>query len=93
VTSFVDSLLYCKLFVNQAYGTLSVPLNIFNTTLTLAVLLKLNNISMWIGLAVGITVLVCLLIFGYILVKYGIVAREQSIVNRYNPELQVLLKK
>jgi hypothetical protein len=89
----IDRLLYVKLYVNQAYGHMNVPLNIFNTTLTLAVLLKLGNVSMWYSVGIGLFAFLFMLVLGYFIVKTGVTAREQSINNQYNPELQALLRK
>jgi hypothetical protein len=88
----IDVLIYVKLCVNRAYGHFSVPLNIFSTVITLAILLKLNNASMWISVFMGFLVFGLLLLIGIIDLKMGVYSRENSIQNIYNPELQIILQ-
>lgn len=89
----IDFFLYVKLCVNRAYSHFSMPVSVLNTTMLIAVLLKLNNVSMWTSACIGFGAFCFFLLLGYFDVKYGLFAREQSISNRYNPEMQQLLSR
>jgi hypothetical protein len=90
----IEKILYLKFCWNRALSHLNIPLSVVSHIMTLAIFLKL------FGLYSNTIVLLCtiglsssLLIVGHFDIKMGIAEKETSISNKYNPEIQRLLKR
>ena len=89
----IDKLIYLKFCWNRAWGHINVPLSIIEKAMLLAVFLKVYGISSWVAVTVSAVLMSLLvLLVGHLDVKWGVASMETSILNRYNPELQNIMK-
>jgi len=94
LAGLIDRLLYLKLCWNRANSHLALPLGIIDKMAIVTLLFKAFNINYWWILGVFFAVLILVFfILGHYDVKFNILARENSLGNKYNPEIQRLLNK
>ena len=91
--SIIDRALYLKFYLIRAQGHVGYLLQSVLITVSVATYFKVSNISAWYSIGIFIAIVAAQLIIGWVDVHYGIVRRETSLYNKYNPELQELLKR
>lgn len=90
--NILDAYLYLKICWGQAWGHLSMPIILIDKILTAGIFLKVFGFNnYWILLVAGIFIVIFMLFAGHIIVRKGILSRETSMGNYYNPEIQKLL--
>lgn len=88
----VDTYLYIKLCFNEAMGHLNIFIIVFEKAVIFATFMKVFGIDNYaIAVTIGIIGVIGMIVGGHITLKKGIAARQISIANRYNPELQKIL--
>lgn len=88
----VDWLIHVKFAINRAFSHVAIALTLFNTTATLAILLKLNDMSMWTSVVIGASSFIVLYVVGSLDMHFGVFSRERSKDNQFNPEIQKLIR-
>lgn len=90
----IERILYVKLCYDRAYDHINIPISIFDKLIMLSIFLKVFEIeNYWVLALVGLVGIASMILLGHIDLKLGILSKETSIRNRYNPEIQRLLKK
>lgn len=82
---------YAKLCINRTMSHVAVPMTILDKALLVVLLLKVNNAgnTAWILVAAAcIALLLGMLVVGHWDLKHGLAEAEQSLNNRFNPELR-----
>lgn len=91
---FLEGVLWLKLCWNRANSHFAIPFSILEKAALGAILLKIYGIdNMTAVYAFGVLLIGLMLFVGYVDIFYGVFGLEQSLSNRYNPELQRLLRK
>lgn len=86
--------LYVKLCWNRSMSHINIPLSVFEKVMLVLIYLKLSNIGNLLITGIIISVLVLtIFVVGHLDIRHGLAEKEQSLSNKYNPELQELLKK
>ena len=86
--------LYFKLCWNRSYSHLSIPLQIVDKVMMIAIFLKVFNIVNYFAIGVIVSIYVAIMVvLGHFDLKHGIASKETSLRNKYNPEIQEILKR
>ena len=90
----IKKYLLLKLYWNRSMSHLALPLAIFERLALVVILLKMFNVynSLFVVIA-GIFFTVGCLIVGWVDVHFHVYELENSVNNRYNRELQRLLRR
>lgn len=89
-----EKIIYLKLCWNRAWSHINIPVTIIEKILLVAVFLKVFNINNYVIIGIIASLgIVSLFIIGFLDLKNGIAEMETSLSNKYNPEIQSLLKK
>lgn len=89
-----DIYVYLRLCWGEATNHLSMPITIVDRAITIGIFLKVFGFSNYIVIAgVGVCGVLGMLAIGHLALRSGLTAKQQSLMNKYNPELQQLLKK
>lgn len=90
----IDTYIYLKLCWSEAMGHLSIPITIFDKAIIISLFLKIFGINnYWVVGLCGVAVLGFMLFLGHLAVKMGLTAKQMSLANKYNPEIQRILNK
>jgi hypothetical protein len=89
----IDKALYLKFYLIRAQGHVGYILQTALITVSAATYFKLSNINGWYTIPLFAIILGAQLAIGWLDVRYGIVQRETSLFNKYNPEIQELLRR
>ena len=90
--SLSDKLLKMKLYQMRAQSHTGYIITALSLAVTLATYLKVSNISAWYGVAIFLVIVLVNLLIGYLDVKHDVFSKEISLNNKYNPEMQELLR-
>jgi hypothetical protein len=83
-----------KLYWSRANGHLSIPLSIFEKITLVFILAKLFNYqNYFLLITISILFIIFMLLIGYFDVKTKFFEAEQTLTNKHNKEMQILLKK
>ncbi len=89
----IKKYLYLKLCWNRSFSHINIPLSIIDKIVMIAILLKIYDINSPILLSVvGVIFILAMIIIGHLDLKFGIAEKEMSLNNKYNPEIQAILK-
>ena len=84
---------YFKVFYDRAMGYLGIPMQLVTWGLTMSVWVKLYGFSNWYLAIAILGFLFIALSIGYFDVKYKVIDDENSFSNKFNPEIQKILRK
>ena len=93
MNKLIDNLIYLKIAWGQAWESLGVFVNICQIVLPLSTFLIVSGFSMWrlAGCLVVVGVF-CIFYFGHLVLSKGILEREMTLRNKYNPQIKQILK-
>lgn len=91
--NIINAFLYFKLCTNRALSHLGSIKNVLEIALLLAIWLGVTKKDLAMMTALCVIGILLVFLVGHVDVKSGVAAREASLGNRYNPELQTLLKR
>ena len=86
-TKFLSSIFFLKLCWTQAYSYVGIPMKLVQLGSILMILFNQYGVPVQYALWLGISVLLFILGVGAYMLKFGIIERENSFNNQYNPEL------
>lgn len=90
----IDRLLYLKLCFNRAASHIGVLLSIIEKVILLGIWIAVLDLPFgWLPYAFGAVLVIAMLWAGHLDLKHRIMDREVSLANRYNPEIQTLIRK
>lgn len=90
----INLLLYLKLCLQRANSHISIPLGLLDKGLLLAVLFKVYGFNGWYVVASVVLIsFMFMVFFGHIDIRYGVMEKEVSLHNKYNPEIQELVRR
>jgi hypothetical protein len=93
INKLLDKYIYLKLCWSQAMNHLSIPSQIFDKAVLVAVFLKAFNITEYaLVYIIGGLGVIGAFFFGHMILTINIMKREVSLANKHNPEMQELLK-
>lgn len=92
-SSVISRLLYLKLCLNRSLSHVAALKSVIEFTLIAGILLKLlgyDEVAL-VGF-LGLIAIVILVIVGHFDLRFGVANQEASLSNKYNPELQRIVK-
>ncbi len=93
IIKIIKWLFYLKMSWNQAIGDLTMPIQIFNNAIMLSIFLKVFDFDNYIIVSIaGVVAVISVVVLGHLKFSRGLVEIENSLGNRYNPELQRIVK-
>lgn len=91
--TLVDIYLSLKVRLMRAQSHTGFIIMPATLTATIATYFKVSNISSWYSILVFLLLIAVQILIGHLDVKYGVFAKETSLNNQHNPEVQKLLER
>jgi hypothetical protein len=92
--SAINYYLYAKLCWNRSMSHIAIPLAILEKVLLIGVFLKVFKLDNYVIIGVlGVVGIMSMFVLGHFDLKMGVADKENSLNNKYNPEMRKLVRR